>query len=124
MAFKIDTQAYKETVTHKPKPPRPNQETQTETSVPKNPPLKKPIGDINSYIPPSSNSAFSSLFLSKTEWLEKEFNLSQEAIINLLKLQEKQDLEILEDLENSQTQNTNKIDKDSFLALLLSGLKK
>ncbi|CAM2921198.1 hypothetical protein [Helicobacter burdigaliensis] len=124
MAFKIDTQAYKENHPTQTKPKNPTKDENSQNTAIKNPPPKKPIGDLESYIPPTSNSAFSSLFLSHSEWLQKEFNLSKEAIISLLKSQDTKDVEILEELQNLQNKEINPNDSDSFLALLLAGLKK
>ena len=78
MAFKINTQATLNPPT--PSKPKPQESTpQTPTSMPNTQtPTKSPIGNLSSTLPPSSNSAFSSLFLSQKEWLDKEFGINEE----------------------------------------------
>lgn len=78
MAFKINTQATLNPPT--PSKPKPQESTpQTPTSTPNTQtPTKSPIGNLSSTLPPSSNSAFSSLFLSQKEWLDKEFGINEE----------------------------------------------
>ncbi|EES88736.1 hypothetical protein [Helicobacter canadensis] len=86
MAFKINTlvsltpkEPQKPQTTNPPKPQE-NQQTSTQNSNP----IKKPLGNLDSTLPQSSNSAFSSLFLSQKDWLQKEFGITDETIKDLL----------------------------------------
>lgn len=93
MAFKINTlvsltpkESHKPQTT-KPQKPQENQQTSTQNSNP----IKKPLGNLDSTLPQSSNSAFSSLFLSQKDWLQKEFGITDETIKDLLKESQEQD---------------------------------
>ncbi|MCL9823279.1 hypothetical protein [Helicobacter colisuis] len=93
MAFKINTlvsltpkEPHKPQTT-KPQKPQENQQTSTQNSNP----IKKPLGNLDSTLPQSSNSAFSSLFLSQKDWLQKEFGITDEIIKDLLKESQEQD---------------------------------
>lgn len=86
MAFKINTlvsltpkEPQKPQTTNPPKPQE-NQQASTQNSNP----IKKPLGNLDSTLPQSSNSAFSSLFLSQKDWLQKEFGITDETIKDLL----------------------------------------
>ena len=73
--------------TTKPQKPQENQQISTQNSNP----IKKPLGNLDFTLPQSSNSAFSSLFLSQKDWLQKEFGITDETIKDLLKESQEQD---------------------------------
>ena len=75
MAFKIQTNFYPnppKQIETKPKPKPPKEDS-------KNPPKiqapTKPLGKLDNFQANTSNSAFSSLYLPKEEWLKKEFGI-------------------------------------------------
>lgn len=85
MAFKIHTQA---TLT----PPKPQESKPQKPQISEIPPQtptkptynSKPLGSLDSSLPQTSNSAFSSLFLSQKDWLQKEFGITDEKVKDLL----------------------------------------
>lgn len=109
MAFKIQTNIYPTPQTTHKKPQANLESDKKEPQTPQNPPKteipKKPLGNLNTQNINTSNSAFSSLYLPKEEWLKKEFGIDiqndealKEKIENLLNQKENPSNDFLEQL--------------------------